>query len=227
MYQCNHCKQYFMDEPLYSITNDLVYCSYECIPEEATDHPYSFEYFNLISSYRYFTEEMKKVDSLSVRVDLENEMELVVQEYKSIYWGDTEGLYYKGKIMELYEKLQQLYQQVHDSLLHNDEVYYAVVIRWEEIINSIGVELTTFIFEDLLDEMNTENILYKSMSWCTSNEDKISPSHYIDIICFYSAKEQGNFYNTLEKVLLKHQSGDNPLKKVLENRFMTCYITHL
>lgn len=61
MHQCNQCNREFTEEPLYSITDDLTYCSDECIPEEATDEPYSFEYFNLVSSYRHFAKEKRKL----------------------------------------------------------------------------------------------------------------------------------------------------------------------
>ncbi|MEK5357915.1 hypothetical protein [Paenibacillus sp. FSL L8-0709] len=213
MHQCNQCNREFTEEPLYSITDDLTYCSDECIPEEATDEPYSFEYFNLVSSYRHFAKEKKKVENLTDREDLENEMDLVIEEYKSIYFGDSEGLYYRARILSLYEKFLQLYEDVHNCLLENNEVYYAVIICWDELHGSIDNELTNFIYEDILDELSNESLYYRNLTWDTTKEDEISPSHYKDIICFKSIEDQTRFSNIVEAVFVKHQNGDNTLNK--------------
>ncbi|MCM3623685.1 hypothetical protein M4D70_15735 [Brevibacillus borstelensis] len=97
MVVCSRCNTEIAGEPYRSISNEGQYCSEECLPESAFDHPYSYEYIKLLSLYRHFQERKQKVDSFEERVDLENEMDLVIEEYKSLFFGDSEGSFYKSK----------------------------------------------------------------------------------------------------------------------------------
>ncbi|WP_221843715.1 hypothetical protein, partial [Brevibacillus agri] len=97
-----------------------------------------------------FQERKQKVDSFEERIDLENDIDLVIEEYKSLFFGDSEGSFYKAEIIKLYEKLLQLYNEVHDILLHRQyEVYYGVSIYWNDILNAVGDDLLDKIYLDV------------------------------------------------------------------------------
>ncbi|MCG5254779.1 MULTISPECIES: hypothetical protein [Brevibacillus] len=186
------------------------YCSEECMSKNAFDHPYSFEYIKLLSSYRHFQERKQKVNSFEERVDLENEMDLVIEEYKSLFFGDSEGSFYKAQIIKMYEKLLHLYNEVHDILLHRQyEVYYGVSIYWHDILNVVGDDLLDKIYLDLLDSLEQTYFFYRNLSWFAENEDEISPANLKDLLCFHTAEDQQRFVAILKQILLKHKE-DHP-----------------
>ncbi|WP_458633383.1 hypothetical protein [Paenibacillus sp. CMAA1364] len=108
-------------------------------------------------------------------------------------------------------------------MLHNNEVYYAVIIAWDELLCSIGNELTTLIYDDLLDEMGHEYFLYRNLTWDTTNENIISHNHYKDIISFYNTLDQEQFTQLVENIFAKHQAGNNQHNQGFDEGFFDLF----
>ena len=206
-YTCHACGIEFTEYPF--VGNGVFYCSEECFPYDEMDELYLFEYVGLVSNYRYFEELKGKVKTFEDRIDLENEMDEVIEEYKSLYFGDSEGCYYKGLIIGLFEKLLKLYDEVHEILLKlhaKSEPYYAVSIYWDEIKPIIGQELTVTIFQDIVQGMNEAGLIFENISWATLKKDEMSFENYKDVVAFQSKDEKNNFYQLFLRVMDKNSN---------------------
>lgn len=100
--------------------------------------------------------------------------------------------------------------------MQNDESYYAVEIYWDELHTTIGSDLVSLIFEDILEEMNNTSFIFRNLTWDTTNENEISPSNFKDLISFYSSNDQEEFAQIIIQILSKHKMNHKVIKKVFD-----------
>ncbi|GIP52928.1 hypothetical protein [Paenibacillus vini] len=218
------CNIPFSEEPYQSISSEGNYCSEECSPEDSLEHPYFFEYMNLMSSFHHFQEKKLTIQSFEERIDLENEIDLVIEDYKSLYFGDSEGSFYKAHILQLYEKLLLLNDEVNDVLHHREyETYYGVSIYWHEIWNTVGDDLLSKIYLDLLDHLSETYFFYRNLSWEAKSENEISPRNFKDVLCFLTIEDQQRFVSILKQIFEKYQSEHVATKVFHEDEFTFIY----
>jgi len=205
MFTCTKCRKIITQEPYYSITDRKTYCSQKCIPDDAFDQLYSFEYVNLVSSYRYFESEKYNLETIEERIQIENEMDEVIEDYKSYYLSDLENSYYKSQIIRLYEKLLILYEEIHDILKNKRPfVYYDVTIYWAELKLFIDKEILQKIFKDLIQCLEQSKIEFRNLSYDANNEFELSLMNYKDIICVETKSEQKTIIKILMDIFAKY-----------------------
>lgn len=183
-----------------SITDSKPYCSLDCFPDEALDRLYSFEYTKLVDAYRDFVNEMSYISNYEKRIELENDVDSVLEEYKSIrYFQDTEDSFYKGEIFTLYDKLLSLADEIHNVLLKANEIDDATILFWSSIFldTDMSNEYATKISNEILENLKVEGILFlnrKNRTFSPYNK-AININNYKDILCTVNKEEQKKLHS--------------------------------
>jgi hypothetical protein len=139
MYTCAHCKRKFKNEPYISCTNSKKYCSLQCLPDNAMDRPYAFEYFDLIEAINDINSRISSIKLLEERIELESEVNELYHSTSLLIYGDDEGLLYKRQIISLLSTLDKLYDRIHNYFLnYKYAVRPAIVIFGDELIRLLG-----------------------------------------------------------------------------------------
>ncbi|MCP8616378.1 hypothetical protein [Salirhabdus salicampi] len=90
---CSTCNSDFSEIPFESVKKDYKYCCYDCIPGNEKEDFYFMDYVDIVTAYRNFDKDFKKLISYGDRVNLSNDIEFSLSNYQNIYWGDDEGEY--------------------------------------------------------------------------------------------------------------------------------------
>lgn len=206
MPNCNKCNKNITQEPFYSITNQKPYCSKNCLPDEAFDKLYSFEYMNLVSAFRYFNSEKYSIEILEDRVNLENEMDEIIEDYKSYYLGDSENSFYKSQIIRLYKNILTLYDEIHNILIDKESFeYYGITIYWDDLKRDVVKDKLQNIFNELTQGLKHSNIIFENLSYDAFNKNEIRLTNYKDVICVESEEEQNKVIRILMDIFQKYE----------------------
>lgn len=206
MPNCTRCNKEITQEPYYSITNEKPYCSENCLPDRAFDQLYSFEYMKLVSSYRYFESQKYYIDNFKDRVNLENEIDETIEEYKTYYLSDSENNFYKSQIIRLYENLNNLYDEVNNFLINTESesfVYYGITIAWDDLRQALEETKLHEIFYQLNQGLKNNKMNFRNLSSFAFNENKIQVENFKDVICVETEEEQKVIICILMEVIKK------------------------
>ena len=161
MYKCSHCKKEFINKPYICYPNKKKYCSLQCIPDSAMDKPYSFQYFNLIDSIRDIESRIENIKTLEDRINLENDVNDLSYTYTLEIYGEELSLFYNRQISILLPILEELYDRIHNIFMNRKyESSPAVIICWENLINILGREVASLVFDYFKEDI--ENFIFEN-----------------------------------------------------------------
>ncbi|AEF93536.1 hypothetical protein Desca_0649 [Desulfotomaculum nigrificans CO-1-SRB] len=143
MNKCKKCKKVFEEEPFYSITDYNTYCSMDCLPDEALEHPYSFEYFQLVDIVRDIEDSVKNLSNYYERDELLDDIDLAIVQHTDIYLNEGEGTFYGTHAMALIKKLMDIFETTREWQL--DIKKPAIKISWYELPDQV--------VKDILEEL--------------------------------------------------------------------------
>jgi hypothetical protein len=160
------------------------------------------------------------IETFDERVELENEMEEVIRQYRDLLWGDDEGNFYKREMFLLFDRMNRLHEEVHDILLHKeDQVYYAVMISWAEMFDE-EKEYAQTILELIEDELKNGPVFYWNVGWDAKDEEQIGS--YRDILCVENEADHVKMIDMIQSVSEKFQ---DPQTREIIDGILSYYIS--
>lgn len=155
MNRCTHCEKKIGGEPFRWHGDESVFCSMACLPEGVLDEPHAMEYAGFLESYREHQDDSMQFETLTERVEVENELSFFLGQCGEYVFGDSEGSFYKVALAELYDLFLELHRNVNEYFLDKDHYEYSegLYLEWDvieeilpkEMVDNIKMQLHSFI----------------------------------------------------------------------------------